>query len=85
VTALPPGCIHRTGIGTDVVPADVTCEQAALGMKVIYRPYPSARPDLGVITELVGDRQARVLYLGDRIAKLTQLSDLHYWNGDLPS
>lgn len=72
---LPARCVHRT------VPdmPDITHEQATLGMRVVYRPYPGSA-ELGVIKEL-RDYTAFVLYLGDTRSKLTNLSDLYFWEG----
>lgn len=74
---LPKGCVHRT------VPdlPHVTHEWANLGMKVVYRPA-AGRPSVGVL-QRVNDsgRDGFVLFLGDRVAKLVKLEDLHYWDG----
>jgi len=74
--ALPSGAVHRS------VPEmpDITHEMASQGMKVLYQPYPGARPEVGVITQ-VKERDAFVLYLGDTTPKLTRLSDLTFWDG----
>lgn len=52
---------------------------------VSYTSHPGARPELGKVVELLdGDRGVRVLFLGDRQAKLVQASQLRPVRYDTP-
>jgi len=53
-------------------------ELLTLGMRVGYRPYPGGPPEVGEVVEIRGD-SAMVLYVGDRTAKSTRISDLFLW------
>lgn len=75
---LPEFCVHRT---VEDLP-HVTHEKAQPGMAVVYRPE-HGKAEVGIIQQ-VRPRNAGVLYLGDHTPKMTNLADLHFWEGPTP-
>lgn len=47
-----------------------------VGDGVVYRPYPGAPAEDGTVTELRSGGLVLVLYVGDRTAKATRITDL---------